>query len=527
MARAKRSASPERKKKRKVVLVKAQAAAAAATERRATAKATAKVPQSRLKPAPIPGGTAGRILQWLGRPDLSSRPGSNTERVAEVTLSAPATSAQPRSRSPVRNAKGAAPSSSSSRSSSPSRSPSPIMAPAVVPAPPAAKETKRPKAASPKKVKKRVAPPAPAPSAPSAPAAKARKTKDGSRVAAPVVATVATAKAKKTDPAPVKSKKAAPDAKQSNAPPASAHAHFATPHSAAHLSHPSAHPSAQPAAELSELDQSGLQDAVLDRLRSLCDKDVDPKVLAEYIVVLAQMNKGSDHLSGELEAFFSDKALLDSFVRWVEESKWTFVPGGQPLKPVRLQPTKGAPQVDFWGPAPEANGRFSRALAKPVEAGPKTVRQGGCLKCTSFFLGVQGAHTPISVPSPVGFRFKEFGGSFHFSHQQSGPHVAVTSRVVLQPNPNFDTAPTSPPPKAPVSPVKAAVSRVPFNTPPPYTAEAQQVQLLGELTKTLQTILTKLQDRELPDSQRERYQNMADKLHSQIKTIKLPAARRR
>ncbi|CAJ1377069.1 unnamed protein product [Effrenium voratum] len=483
MARAKRSASPERKKKRKVVLVKAQAAAAAATERRATAKATAKVPQSRLKPAPIPGGTAGRILQWLGRPDLSSRPGSNTERVAEVTLSAPATSAQPRSRSPVRNAKGAAPSSSSSRSSSPSRSPSPIMAPAVVPAPPAAKETKRPKAASPKKVKKRVAPPAPAPSAPSAPAAKARKTKDGSRVAAPVVATVATAKAKKTDPAPVKSKKAAPDAKQSNAPPASAHAHFATPHSAAHLSHPSAHPSAQPAAELSELDQSGLQDAVLDRLRSLCDKDVDPKVLAEYIVVLAQMNKGSDHLSGELEAFFSDKALLDSFVRWVEESKWTFVPGGQPLKPVRLQPTKGAPQVDFWGPAPEANGRFSRALAKPVEAGPKTVRQG--------------------------------------------PHVAVTSRVVLQPNPNFDTAPTSPPPKAPVSPVKAAVSRVPFNTPPPYTAEAQQVQLLGELTKTLQTILTKLQDRELPDSQRERYQNMADKLHSQIKTIKLPAARRR
>lgn len=33
--------------------------------------------------------------------------------------------------------------------------------------------------------------------------------------------------------------------------------------------------------ELSELDQMGLQDAVLERLRTLCDKDVDPKVGGE------------------------------------------------------------------------------------------------------------------------------------------------------------------------------------------------------------------------------------------------------
>ena len=32
------------------------------------------------------------------------------------------------------------------------------------------------------------------------------------------------------------------------------------------------------------------------------------QVLAEYIVVLAQMNKGPEHLSNELGAFFSDKA---------------------------------------------------------------------------------------------------------------------------------------------------------------------------------------------------------------------------
>lgn len=66
------------------------------------------------------------------------------------------------------------------------------------------------------------------------------------------------------------------------------------------------------------------------------------------------------------------------------------------------------------------------------------------------------------------------------------------------------------------------------------SAESQQVQLLGDFTKTLQrlgstlalccqarTILTKLQNTDLDDSQRERYQAMADKIHSKIKTIKL------
>eukprot|EP00435_Cladocopium_sp_Y103_P018314 s367_g4.t1 len=200
--------------------------------------------------------------------------------------------------------------------------------------------------------------------------------------------------------------------------------------------------------------------------------------------------EGPDHLSGELEAFFSDKALLQSF-----DSKWSFVPGGQPLKPLRsTQAGKGAQQIDLRGLAPDTNG--TARLAKNVEAasaGPKTVRQG--------------------------------------------PHVAVTSRVVLQPNPNFDItppvakAPVSSPIKSPVSKADAPTTRVmPYTLPPPHSAEAQQVQLLGEFTKTLQSILTKLQNPELDDSQREKYQAMADKIHSKIKTIKLagsaPARRR-
>lgn len=491
MARNKRSASPERaKKKRKVVLVKAQAAE---QRGRTGAKATAKA-SNRPKPAPIPGGPAGRLLQFLGHERAEHpRSGSNTERAAEAQVEQEKPQPVAQKVQPVRT-KHSSPnkttkkggkcapesdseSSSDSRSSSPSPSPSPIMAPAVVPA----KVPKRPKAASPKKeavkvgkVKKRAAPPP----ALAPPAAKAKKINDGSSVA------TAPAKPKKTSevpaPAQVKAKKTAPEKTQKPPKPSAPAA---------------APPTTQP--ELSELDQMGLQDAVLERLRTLCDKDVDPKVLAEYIVVLAQMNKGPDHLSGELEAFFSDKALLQSFVRWVEDSKWSFVPGGQPLKPLKsAQGGKGAQQIDLRGVAPDTNG--TARLAKNVEAasaGPKTVRQG--------------------------------------------PHVAVTSRVVLQPNPNFDItppvakAPVSSPIKSPVSKVtaKAPTTRVmPYTLPPPHSAEAQQVQLLGEFTKTLQSILTKLQNPELDDSQREKYQAMADKIHSKIKTIKLagsaPARRR-
>lgn len=468
MARSKRSASasPERgKKRRKVVLVKAQAAA----EKAALKEKSRLAKSPRPKPSPIPGGTAGRILEWLGH---SQRPDRfNTER---VELQAPAQLA-PKARSPEVSRLKPAPradaaatddsesSATESRSSSPSRSP-PIMAPAVVPPPPAPKVNKRPKAASPKKVKKTIA------AVP--PAAKAKK------VATAEPSFPAKNKKASAEPMPAKSKKAVD----------------VEPKPASVLVQPPAAPAApqlsQP--ELSELDQLGLQEAVLERLRSLCDKDVEPKVLAEYIVVLAQMNKGPEHLSGELEAFFSDKASLHSFVRWVEDCKYSFLPGGQPAKHrnTPMPNGKGSQPADFWGPAPDtSNG--SRLASKTAEAspvGPKTVRRGN------------------------------YG---------TGPHVAVTSRVVLQPNPNFDAGPVKAPTSTSVSKVasKAQSTRsVQFTMPPVHTAEAQKVHLLGDLTKTLQTILTKLQDRELPDSQREQYQAMADKIHLRIKAINLPGA---
>eukprot|EP00438_Fugacium_kawagutii_P001086 Skav236109 [mRNA] locus=scaffold1166:395337:396185:+ [translate_table: standard] len=48
----------------------------------------------------------------------------------------------------------------------------------------------------------------------------------------------------------------------------------------------------------------------------------------------------------------------------------------------------------------------------------------------------------------------------------------------------------------------------------------KQTQVLGQFTKTLQDILSKLQNPELPPEHRERYQAMAQKIHEKIKSIK-------
>lgn len=48
----------------------------------------------------------------------------------------------------------------------------------------------------------------------------------------------------------------------------------------------------------------------------------------------------------------------------------------------------------------------------------------------------------------------------------------------------------------------------------------QQAQVLGQFTKTLQDILSKLQNPELPTEHRERYQAMAQQIHEKIRSIK-------
>eukprot|EP00931_Biecheleriopsis_adriatica_P065672 TRINITY_DN40165_c0_g1_i1.p1 TRINITY_DN40165_c0_g1~~TRINITY_DN40165_c0_g1_i1.p1 ORF type:complete len:631 (-),score=135.26 TRINITY_DN40165_c0_g1_i1:59-1951(-) len=260
---------------------------------------------------------------------------------------------------------------------------------------------------------------------------------------------------------------------------------------------------------LSAADEGSFQDAVLDRLRSLCGENEDAKVLAEYIVVMVAGNKGRDEMSAELKPFFQEKAQAESFVDWVEECKWKFLTGGpSPAKtassagsPAPKQQAaassssapRSSPPADFWGPAPTRTLRVS-ASSRSAEAS-KSLRHG--------------------------------------------PHVAVTSRCVLQPNPNFDDSP-SPPRKAATgvayskaaatsrSPARAAVapavakpvaSAAPSAPVAAVPARGQKNELLDNMTKQLQLILTKLQDKTLPDESREKYQTMAQSIQTQMAKI--------
>lgn len=299
---------------------------------------------------------------------------------------------------------------------------------------------------------------------------------------------------------------------------------------------------------LSAADEGGFQDLVLDRLRNLCGENEDAKVLAEYIVVMVAGAKGRDEMARELKPFFQDQAQAESFVDWVEECKWKFLTGGPSPAAARTvsaaagsthqQAASGSsasrplPPADFWGPAPPG----------------------------------QSAASSSSGTGRSSSRQVDTGGS-----KLRSPHVAVTSRVVLQPNPNFDDSPPSSPSEKRPSGVgftKAAAKSIPAvlaaasapqamaskpaavaskpdpavsapvakSSAPAPAARGQKNELLHNMTNQLQLILTKLQDKSLPDETREKYQALAQNIQVQMAKIttkppaqasKLPMGRRR
>lgn len=299
---------------------------------------------------------------------------------------------------------------------------------------------------------------------------------------------------------------------------------------------------------LDAADEGGFQDLVLERLRSLCGENEDAKVLAEYIVVMVAGAKGRDEMARELKPFFQDQAQAESFVDWVEECKWKFLTGGPSPAAARTVSTaagsthqqaasgssasRPCPPADFWGPAPPG----------------------------------QSAASSSSGTGRSSSRQVETGGS-----KLRSPHVAVTSRVVLQPNPNFDDSPPSSPSEKRPSGVgftKAAAKSIPAvpataSAPPPMAtkpaavtskpdpavsapvakssapapaARGQKNELLHNMTNQLQLILTKLQDKSLPDETREKYQALAQNIQVQMAKIttkppaqasKVPMGRRR
>jgi len=213
----------------------------------------------------------------------------------------------------------------------------------------------------------------------------------------------------------------------------------------------------------------GFQQVVLERLRLLC-KDIEgAEVLAEYIVAMVAGNKSRHDVATELEPFFEDFAQANNFAQWVEEVKVKFLTGSP------LPKSKGQAQT----PPPPNNQLGQRA-------------------------------TGSGVPT-------------------AGPHVAVTARAVLQPSPSFSSdPPTAVSVSAALNPQMrgGSIASSPQQAVRSVAAASPKVNnkksLLENMTRQLQTILTKLNDPNMNDETREKYQALAQSVQSQMAKVSGP-----
>mmetsp|Transcript_751 Transcript_751/g.1830 ORF Transcript_751/g.1830 Transcript_751/m.1830 type:complete len:608 (+) Transcript_751:80-1903(+) len=293
-------------------------------------------------------------------------------------------------------------------------------------------------------------------------------------------------------------------------------------------------------AVISQDDESTFQAAILDRLRSLCGEHEDAQVLAEYIVVMVAGSKGKEEMAFELKPFFQDQAQAESFVDWVEECKWKFLTGGP-------SPTKslvGAGSQHPAGVAASSSG--ARAPARAARSPTVVTGRAGVAAVADDSPGLS---APAAAPHPSArprltpnIEFRN-DASAAAASIQPGPHVAVTSRVVLQPNPDFAVA--SSPPSASregaaavtksaaasrsaagslaTGVSKAAAASKTMSNP----VKSSKNELLENMTKQLQLILMKLNDKTLNDEMRERYQALAQNIQMQMAKISRPAPKRR
>lgn len=219
--------------------------------------------------------------------------------------------------------------------------------------------------------------------------------------------------------------------------------------------------------------RGGFQQVVLDQLRILCKEYEGAEVLAEYIVAMVAGNKGRSDIASELEPFFKDAAQATSFAGWVEEVKVKFLTGG-PLP-------KSSPGM----------------VSSPQKAATSS-------------------NTSAAANSGVSF----------------GPHVAVTKRAVLQPSPRFNADPaTAVSVSAALAPQNRATSVVTSARPVVRASKlvgtslskpGDKKHLLENMTRQLQTILTKLNDPNMQDETREKYQALAQSVQTQMAKITRP-----
>lgn len=269
-------------------------------------------------------------------------------------------------------------------------------------------------------------------------------------------------------------------------------------------------PKAAPPGEFS------FQEIVLERVKTLCGDHDDAKVLAEYIVVMVSGHRSREDMAGELKPFFQDQVQAEEFVEWVEAQKYRFLTGHAPA-----QSSAAVPKAE--GSAPSNQSRRPASNVLPVD-----------------FWGA-----PVRPPPPAtqSQPSRQAAGSV-----TRGQHVAVTNKIRLSPNPEFDedkgqqasrgstVAAFS---KAAVAAARAAQSPLaklpsplagspqPQAASPPAASPVKREQLLEKMTKQLQEILAKLNDKSLNDETREKYQALAQSIQTNVAKITKPQAPKR
>eukprot|EP00747_Dinoflagellata_sp_TGD_P022372 gnl/TRDRNA2_/TRDRNA2_129061_c0_seq1.p1 gnl/TRDRNA2_/TRDRNA2_129061_c0~~gnl/TRDRNA2_/TRDRNA2_129061_c0_seq1.p1 ORF type:complete len:285 (+),score=73.65 gnl/TRDRNA2_/TRDRNA2_129061_c0_seq1:25-855(+) len=264
----------------------------------------------------------------------------------------------------------------------------------------------------------------------------------------------------------------------------------------------------------------------------------------------------------ELKPFFQDQGQADSFIEWVEECKWKFLTGGPS-------------PAQTGSPTANANSPSQAAARAPTAASPAQAALAASPPTAAVTLLTEATATTAAVararltPNPVHDHYRPTP-AVPALPVRPGPHVAVTSRCVLQPNPDFTVAlkaatpppPASPKPLPPTSGSAAAFSKAAIEqleqkqkaaaqqrllqqqqakaspkanslkvangssvsvvSVPSNPVKREKNELLENMTKQLQLILTKLNDKGLTDDTREKYQAMAQSIQMQMAKITKP-----
>mmetsp|Transcript_49637 Transcript_49637/g.91632 ORF Transcript_49637/g.91632 Transcript_49637/m.91632 type:complete len:510 (-) Transcript_49637:162-1691(-) len=258
-------------------------------------------------------------------------------------------------------------------------------------------------------------------------------------------------------------------------------------------------------------DDPEFQAVIHSRLKELCGEfHDDAEVLAEYIFIMIKGNKSSQDMVEELMPFLEDQEAAETFVSWVQETKATMQTNGS-----RAAPASGIPAL-----RPAAQRKVARGGSKRPQA---AVARQAAPRSYSSASSTGDESAAAAVPS-----------------LRPRPLTAVTAKCVLRPHPELQdldkqavdsisssSASSAPPRRPPVapSPVGAAPRRPPA-APAPFHKTAANVskaavkrdkkELLANMTKQLQVILTKLSDKDLTDDVRDKYQALAQTIQLQM-----------